>query len=42
MNKKSKIDFISLVMLVVGLATVFFQIFPPKTVADQAKSLLYF
>lgn len=42
MEKKSRLDFITIITLLVGLATIFFQIFPPKTAVDQARSAIYF
>lgn len=41
-TKKYHIDFITIVTLIVGLATIFFQIFPPKTPIDQVRSAIYF
>lgn len=42
MEKKSRLDFITVVALLVGLVTIFFQIFPPKTPIDQVRSAIYF
>lgn len=42
MDKKSRLDFITVVTLLVALATIFFQIFPPKTAVDQVRSAIYF
>ena len=42
MDKKQNIDIITIITLLVGLATIFFQIFPPKTPIDQVKSAIYF
>ena len=41
-TKKPRIDFITIITLLVGLATIFFQIFPPKTSIDQVRSAIYF
>jgi Flp pilus assembly protein TadB len=41
-KKKLPVDFITIITLLVGLATIFFQIFPPKTPIDQVKSAIYF
>lgn len=40
--KKPHIDFVTIVTLLVGLATIIFQIFPPKTSIDQVRSVIYF
>lgn len=42
MNKTPHIDLITIITLLIGLATIFFQIFPPKTPIDQVKSVIYF
>lgn len=41
-KKKLHVDFVTIIALLVGLATIFFQIFPPKTPIDQVKSAIYF
>lgn len=41
-TKRPKIDFITIITLLVGLATIIFQIFPPKTPVDQVRSAIYF
>lgn len=41
-TKKSRLDFITLISLLVALAAIFFQIFPPKTSVDQLRSVIYF
>lgn len=41
-RKKLQVDFITIIALLVGLATIFFQIFPPKTPIDQVRSAIYF
>lgn len=41
-RKKLQLDFVTIITLLVGLATIIFQIFPPKTPTDQVRSAIYF
>ena len=41
-ERKSRIDFATIITIIIGLAAIFFQIFPPKTIVDQVRSAIYF
>ena len=41
-TKKPQLDLVTIITLLVAFATIFFQIFPPKTPIDQVKSVIYF
>lgn len=42
METNKRFDVINVILLIIGIFTIYFQVFPPTTQGDQIKSFLYF